>query len=278
MISPGTDASGSSLPSTAHFDLARLRHRRLDDDLAIELRGELMAAAQLGDVLRLRDADARSEVRRLHEHGKAQALTTRLQIAALVALPVALQHDLVVADRQALRARTRASSPPCPCRPPTRARRRRRTARSPARAALHRAVFTVRTVQHREHDVEREPATAFSRPAIDRHQRVAARVRVSALPRRRSTARSPTARESRRRRDERRRRRGQRPAAVLLDADRHRVVASRIEILKTAAAEASDTSCSPDGRRRCTPTRSFFTGSHAISELANHRVRAFAFA
>ena len=90
--------------------------------------------AKFGRVPGLRDADARSEVGRLHEDGKAEARRDRVEDRALVAAPLALQHHFVVADRQPLRGERRASSPPCPSRPPTRARRRRRRARWPARA------------------------------------------------------------------------------------------------------------------------------------------------
>src|SRR5437016_248980 len=79
------------------LDLARLRNRGLDDDLSIEGCRERDRRAQLGDVLRLRDADARSEVRRLHEHGEPEMVDEVLEDAALVALPVALHHDVVVA-------------------------------------------------------------------------------------------------------------------------------------------------------------------------------------
>ena len=158
MISPGTDASGSSLPSTAHLDLARVRARRLRSTI---LRSNSAASvdrrAQLGGVLGLRDADARSEVRRLHEHREAEPVDDRLQHAR--------------ARRAASRASARPRSRRCG-RPLRRehqlhrrlvhADRRREHAGADVRHVgeleqpLHRAVLAVRTVQHREHDVERE--------------------------------------------------------------------------------------------------------------------------
>ena len=50
------------------LDLARVGHRGLDDDLAVELRGERHRRAKLRRRLGLRDPDARPEVRRLDEH------------------------------------------------------------------------------------------------------------------------------------------------------------------------------------------------------------------
>ena len=59
---------------------------------------------------------------------------------------------------------------------------------------------------------------------------------------------------------DRRRLVGERPASVLLDPDRHRLVARSVECANTDAAEASETSCSPDRPPYSTPTRRRFTG------------------
>ena len=48
MISPGTEASGCALPSTRALDLARVRHRALDDDAAIEVAASVDGRGQIG--------------------------------------------------------------------------------------------------------------------------------------------------------------------------------------------------------------------------------------
>ena len=195
-----------------------------------------IAVAQLGGVLRLRDADARSEVGRLHEHREAEARDDRLQHGALVALPVALEHDLVVADRQALGGEHQLH------RRLVHADRRREHAGADVghvgelEQSLHRAVLAVRAVQHRKDDVERD---AGDRPA---DQRVAARaIAISVSPPGCATRCASQLRRRRRssvaldhvgRLHHRRRRRRQRPAAVLLDPDRDRLVALGIEVLE----------------------------------------------
>ena len=254
MISPGTDASGSSLPSTAHLDLARAaapppRRRSCDRTRA----ASVDRRAQLGGVLRLRDADARSEVRRLDEHRKAERGRRRVcSIAALVALPVALRARLRSRRSAAPARRTPASSPPCPCRRPTRARRRRHTARSRARAAP--APCRLRRTGRAAPGTRRRgarPATTRARRVARsmRQQRVAAGMRDQVrFARRLAAGRAARAPAITSAADiERRRPVGQRPAAVLLDPDRRRPrSAAGSRFLNTAAADASDTSCSPE--------------------------------
>ena len=106
--------------------------------------------------------------------------------------------------------------------------------------ALHRAVFAERSVQHREHDVEAEAgddrafrfalAVIAGRPALDGDQRVFARVRDQ----QRVAAGTWQARrlhallfDHLRGREGRRGLVGEHPASILLDADRHRLVARR---------------------------------------------------
>ena len=97
------------------------------------------------------------------------------------------------------------------------------------------------------------PVTARPRPSsvlsIDRDQRVAARMRghERLARRRRSACRLTRAARSRRPRKSRRRPVGQQPPSVLLDLDRRPARSvRRSRNLKTDAAEASDTSCSPE--------------------------------
>ena len=102
------------------LDLARVGHRRFDDDLAVEAsRRDPSPSRRLVAILRLRDADARSEVRRLDEHRKAERRCSSVaDDLVAVPFPLVAQHDAVVADRQAARPRRPPSSAPCPCRAP----------------------------------------------------------------------------------------------------------------------------------------------------------------
>ena len=167
------------------------------DDLAIELRGERRSPSRSSAACfafemptldpRLAGFTNTGKPRRVDDASAA----TR----ALVALPVALQHDLVVADRQALARRRPASSPPCPCRRPTRARRRRRTARWRARAAPARCRprRTGRAAPGRRRRARGRTRSARRR-AIDRQQRVAAGVRHQVRSRAPRSTASATAR------------------------------------------------------------------------------------
>ena len=98
--------------------------------------------------------------------------------------------------------------------------------------------------------------------ALDRNHRVARRIR-------RQEGVAARAARSRRRRPRlldyfgggKRHRRPirERPAAILLDADRDRFVLVRSMCLKIDAADVTDTSCSPDRPPKMMPIRSFFT-------------------
>ena len=167
MISPGTDASGSSLPSTAHFDLARVRHRRLDDDLAIELRGELdrrVAARSACFAFEMPTLEPRlaglTNTGKPSSRGDRAASTPRSSRRQSRA-----QHDVVVADRQAaggehdLHHRL------------VHADRGRQHAGADVRhvreleQALHGAVLAVRAVQHRERR-RRAPSPVTTAPVV----------------------------------------------------------------------------------------------------------------
>ena len=173
MISPGTDASGSSLPSTAHFDLARVGHRGFDDDLAIELGGERRSPARSSAAcfaFEMPTLDPR--LAGLTNTGKPRLVDDALQDRR--ARRAASRASARPRSRRSAgpSPRTRASSPPCPCRPPTRARRRRRTARSPARAGpapcrLRRTARAAPGTRRRATGRRRRALGA----AIDRHQR-----------------------------------------------------------------------------------------------------------
>ena len=132
------------------FDLAA-GHHLLGDDPLVELERVPDRDGELTFVVRLRDADARAHVRRLDEAREAEllrgGLDERVDIVAVAQREVrrdrepgaherALHHDLVHADRGA--EHTGADV---------------RQARE-LEQALHRAVFAVRTVQHRQHDVD----------------------------------------------------------------------------------------------------------------------------
>ena len=155
--------------------------------------------------------------------GKPSRSTIVLQDAALVALPVALQHDLVVADRQALRGEHELH------RRLVHADGRRQHAGADVRdvreleQALHRAVFAVRAraapgTRRRARGPRRRAAEAV---AIDGDERVAAGMRDQVRFERGCFGGSCASRLNHvGGRDERRRPLGQRPAAVLLDADR----------------------------------------------------------
>ena len=109
------------------LDLARVGHRGLDDDLAIEAAGERHRLAQPGRVLRLRDADARSQVGRLDEHRELQRLLEVRRRSASASRSQSWRRTTRYGQHgQAARGEQRPSSSPCPCRPPRRARRRRR--------------------------------------------------------------------------------------------------------------------------------------------------------
>ena len=181
MISPGTDASGSSLPSTATLDLARVRHRRLDDDLAIELRRRASIAARSSAAcLAFEMPTLDPRLAGLTNTRKAEAVDDRLQDARARRAASRASARLRSRRSAAPWPRTPASSPPCPCRPPTPARRRRHTARWPARAAPApcRLRRTGRAAPGRRRR-GRRPTTGPRRwRAIgDRQQRVAARMR-----------------------------------------------------------------------------------------------------
>ena len=190
--------------------------------------------AEFGRVLGLRDADARAEVRGFHEHREAELGRDRSEHRVLVPLPVALQHDVVVADRKALRGEhelhRRLVHPDG----------RRQDAGADVRhigeleQPLDRSVFAVRAVQHGKHDVEPEAGHGRLRciTPIDGQERVATGMRdeMRFLRGRVDTIGDAgdhvgglhhVGRAAR-----------QRPASVLLDPDRHGFVARRIQVLK----------------------------------------------
>ena len=124
--------------------------------------------------------------------------------------------------------------------------------------ALHRAVLAVGPVQHREDRRRgRAPRRRRSRGRLsrrrpfDREQRLLAgmrhQVRLAARDRLARPASCRALAMTSAADDGGRRAVGDRPPAVALDADRHRLVPlPRSRFAMTAAADASDTSCSPD--------------------------------
>ena len=154
MISPGTDASGSSLPSTATSISRAVGTAASTTILRSNSPASLIAVRSSATCFAFEMPTLDPEVRRLHEDGEAQAIDHRLQRRALVALPVAPQHHFVVANRQSL-GRERQLH-----RRLVHADRRRQHARADVRhvrqleQSLHRAVLAVRAVQNREDDVE----------------------------------------------------------------------------------------------------------------------------
>ena len=125
MISPGTDASGSSLPSTAH-SISRASGTALRPRPCGRTRARAsIARRELGRGRHLRDADARAEVGRLHEQRQAERERRR--------------------DHLVARAR--------PSRRATNASRRRPAGRAPRTAPSSRLVHADRRGQHAAADV-----------------------------------------------------------------------------------------------------------------------------
>ena len=201
-----------------------------------------MAASKLAGVLHLRDADARAEVGRLDEHRTAErALAARRDRRRGRAPSRARSTTAVVADRQAVRGEDDLHH---------------RLVHADGRGehagadvghvgelqqALDRAVLAVGPVQDREDDVEVHACDDRARPSSSRAGGARSMDRiVSSLGR----ATRWTSRPARGGRAASSRacsmtsaadialggRVGERPAAVLLDADRHRLVALAIEV------------------------------------------------
>ena len=82
------------------LDFACVGHRGFDDDLSIELRGQVDRRGQVGIALRFRDADARTEIGRLDEHGIAKRGRHVLRDAAGAAFHSLAKHDEIVRLRQ----------------------------------------------------------------------------------------------------------------------------------------------------------------------------------
>ncbi len=242
MTSPGTEVYGVVVAEHAALDLTRVRHRRLDDDLAIERSREIHRLAQTGWVLGLRNAHARPEVGRLHEHRESQAAFELAGDDVALTLPVAPQHDAIVADRQAAGREEHLGQRL------VHAERGRGDAGADVghvgelEQALDRAVFAVRSVQHRKDDVEVEARhRRFGRfgrglgGALDGENRLVARTRHEMdLAAGTNLARrlDPRLLDDFGRRGRDRRLVGERPASVLLDADGDRLVPMAIEIGK----------------------------------------------
>ena len=155
MISPGTDASGSSLPRTAHSISRACGTAASTTILRSNSAARLIAVRSSAACFAFEMPTLDPRFAGFTNTGKPRRSTTRLQHRALVALPVALQHDLVVADRQALGGEHELH------RRLVHADRRREHAGADVRHVgqleqpLHRAVLAVRAVQHGKHDVER---------------------------------------------------------------------------------------------------------------------------
>ena len=138
-----------------HFDLARLGHAASMTILRSNSAAERsMAVLSSAACLAFGNAHARSEVRRLDEDRKSETVDDEAQDRALVALPVALEHDFVVADGQPARGEHQLH------RRFVHADGGREHARADVRDVgqlqqpLHGAVLAVGTVQDREDDVE----------------------------------------------------------------------------------------------------------------------------
>ena len=141
-----------------HLDLAGVGHGGLDDDLAVELRGEVDGGRQRLRRLRLGDAHARPEVRGLHEHRESEALRDARGDDVPLCRPLApgerqvaghaqpgrgeqdLRDGLVHADGRSQHARAHVRHV------------------GEFEQALHGPVFAVWTVQHGEDHVERQAA------------------------------------------------------------------------------------------------------------------------
>ncbi len=145
------------------LELAKPGHADLDHHLLIEAEGELERGVDLGCGQSFRDADARAQVRRFDEYGPPACERQRLGHDLRARSPKArrshdevrhdrqarlaeesLHHVLVHADRGAEHARPHERDV-CEC-----------------EQALHGAVFSHGTVEHGEHDVDVDLATARS--------------------------------------------------------------------------------------------------------------------
>ena len=156
MISPGTDASGSSLPSTATSISRACGTAASTTILRSNSAASAIAVRSSAACFAFEMPTLDPRLAGFTNTGKPRRSTTVCRTRALVALPVALQHDFVVADRQPLGGEHQLHHRL------VHADRRRQHAGADVRHVgqleqpLHRAVFAVRTVQHREDDVERE--------------------------------------------------------------------------------------------------------------------------
>ena len=271
MISPGTDASGVVVAEHGALDLARLRHRRLDDDLAVEARRRAPSPS------RSSAASSPSRCRR-SIRGSPASRTSGSRSAV----------SRSRGDRVARRAASRAAARRGRGRPAGRARRTATfitalsmptaEASTPAPTygtlASSSSPWTVPSSPYgpcstgkmtsRSSPVTTAPALGVAAArAVDREDRLVARARdeVHLAPFAASAARPRAApARSLRRRHRRRRLVGERPAAVLLDADRHRLVAGRDRDSRTPPRPTRATlRARRIGRRRCTPTRRRFT-------------------
>ena len=166
----------------AALDFPRVGHRGLDDDLAVERPSEIHRLAQTGRVFGLRNAHARPEIGRLDEHREAQPAFELGGDDIALQLPVVPQHDAIVADGQAAGREEHLGQRL------VHAERGRGDAGADVghvgefEQALNRAVFAVRTVEHRKNDVEVEARhRRFGRlgrrfgGALDRENRLLAR-------------------------------------------------------------------------------------------------------
>ena len=257
MISPGTDVFGSSLPSTAHSISRAFGTPASTTTLRSNCERQLDRRHQLVAVLTFEMPTLEPRLAGFTNTGRPSARDL-LQHRVAIAIPLGA-HEAVPGARPAGRApRTASSSPPCPCRPPTPARRGRRTASWRARADP--APCRPRRTGH--------AAPGRPRRALERtsqHRRLAALDRSCA---RRYGASLAPARAALRRAPVESPPRPTSPSAARSGSVQRPSFSMRIGIgsylsrsmcLKIDAAEVTDTSCSPDRPPKMIPTRNFFT-------------------
>jgi hypothetical protein len=222
------------------LDLACRGDRRLDDDLAIVRPGKIHRFDQAGAGLRLGDADARAQVRRLDEHRIAERGFEAGRDPVTLFLPDVAEHHAVRADRQARGSKHHFHDALVHSDRGGEDSRAHVGHVGQLEQSLNGAVLAVGPVQHGEDDVQVQAGDdriAFggigAAAAADRQDRLGAGPRDEmdlASPAARPGGFEPRLLDHFRGRHRCRRAIRQRPAAVLFNADGNRFVSCAVEV------------------------------------------------